>query len=194
MIKVGLTGGIGSGKTVVASLLELMGIPVYIADEESKRLTDTSPSIHDKLTAIFGENIYTSSGLDRKLLASYIFNDTELLHAVNQIIHPEVNRHFLNWAAQQTTDICVIESAILFESGFDKIVDIRLMVYAPLEIRITRACQRNSDISPQEIKKRIENQLPDEQKKEWADYTILNDNITALTPQVQDFISFIRSR
>ena len=139
MIKIGITGGIGSGKSVVASLLALSGVPVYIADEESKWLTNNSPVIREKLTALFGPEIYTNEGLNKKLLASHIFNNPEQLQQVNQIIHPEVNRHFSAWVERQTSPLCAIESAILFESGFYKVVDISLMVYAPRELRIERA-------------------------------------------------------
>ena len=97
MIKIGITGGIGSGKSVVASLLALSGVPVYIADEESKWLTNNSPVIREKLTALFGPEIYTNEGLNKKLLASHIFNNPKQLQQVNQIIHPEVNRHFSAW-------------------------------------------------------------------------------------------------
>lgn len=144
MIKIGITGGIGSGKSVVASLLALSGIPVYIADEESKWLTNNSPVIREKLTALFGPEIYTNEGLNKKLLASHIFNNPEQLQQVNQIIHPEVNRHFSAWVERQTSPLCAIESAILFESGFYKVVDISLMVYAPRELRIERALGRDS--------------------------------------------------
>lgn len=103
MIKIGITGGIGSGKSVVASLLTLSGVPVYIADEESKWLTNNSPVIREKLTALFGPEIYTNEGLNKKLLASHIFNNPEQLQQVNQIIHPEVNRHFSAWVERQTS-------------------------------------------------------------------------------------------
>lgn len=103
MIKIGITGGIGSGKSVVASLLALSGVPVYIADEESKWLTNNSPVIREKLTALFGPEIYTNEGLNKKLLASHIFNNPKQLQQVNQIIHPEVNRHFSAWVERQTS-------------------------------------------------------------------------------------------
>ncbi len=187
MIKIGITGGIGSGKSVVASLFALSSIPVYIADEESKWLTNNSPIIRGKLTALFGPEIYTSEGLDKKLLASYIFNDPERLRQVNQIIHPEVNRHFSACAEKQTSPLCAIESAILFESGFNKIVDISLMVYAPKELRIERASIRDS-VSREEIGRRINSQMSDEEKRDRSDYVIYNDNKQALIPQVVNFI------
>ncbi|MDH6311636.1 dephospho-CoA kinase [Parabacteroides sp. PFB2-10] len=191
MKTIGITGGIGSGKTVVASLLGVMGIPVYIADEESKKLTDSSPIIRQQLTALFGSDLYTSKGLDRPLLASYIFGHPERLEKVNDIIHPEVNRHFLQWVKQQESDLAAIESAILFESGFDRIVDVSLMVYAPRALRIQRASKRGT-ASREEVERRIQSQLSDEIKKERANYVIYNDDIRAIIPQTEAVIAAIR--
>jgi len=193
MIKIGITGGIGSGKTTIASLLEVMGIPVYIADIESKVLTEDSPNIRKKLIELFGSQLYTQEGLNKKLLASYIFSSPTNLELVNGIIHPEVQSHFINWIKHQKSHICAIESAILFESGFDQIVDIRLMVYAPLEVRIERASFREKT-SRDEILRRINNQMPDEIKREKSDFTIYNDNQKAIIPQLHNFIREIQSR
>lgn len=190
MTKIGITGGIGSGKSVVASLLEIHGIPVYIADEESKLLTATSPVIREKLIALFGTDLYTSDGLNKKRLASFIFSNPDSLRQVNAIIHPEVNRHFLAWTERQTRQFCALESAILFESGFNNTVDISLMVYAPLEIRLQRALKRDG-VAREEIERRIQSQLPDETKKERSDYIIYNDGTQALIPQIAKFIAYI---
>lgn len=187
MIKIGITGGIGSGKSVVASLLNLHGVPVYVADTESKILTDNSPLIREKLTALLGNDLYTEKGLDRKLLASHIFNNPDYLRQVNAIIHPEVDRHFAEWTQKQTAAICAIESAILFESGFDKVVDKSLMVYAPLELRIKRAMTRDS-ASREDIVRRIGNQLPDETKRDRSDFVIFNDGKQALLPQTEKLL------
>ena len=192
MIKLGITGGIGSGKSVVATIFQLYGIPVYIADEESKKLTDTSPLIREKLQKLCGSKIYKDSKLDKKQLASIIFNNADMLREVNGIIHPEVNKSFLNWVCRQTNTICAIESAILFESGFDKIVDRTLTVYAPIDIRLERIQKR--DNTPLEaIKKRIDSQLSDEIKRDRADYIIINDNQTPLIKQVSDIITSLSS-
>ena len=193
MIKIGITGGIGSGKSVVAALLELSGIPVYIADTESKLLTATSPVIREKLITLFGEQLYTADGLDKKRLASHIFGNPERLEQVNAIIHPEVNRHFLAWTERQNTPVCAIESAILFESGFYKVVDISLMVYAPRELRIERALGRDS-ASREEIERRINSQMSDEEKKDRSDYVIYNDNRQALIPQVGKLLCWLQSQ
>lgn len=188
MIKIGITGGIGSGKSVIATLLNLYGVPVYVADTESKILTETSPVIRKKLIALFGNSIYIENGLNKKLLASYIFNTPEYLQQVNAIIHPEVNRHFSEWTKAQTANVCAIESAILFESGFNKAVDRSLMVYAPLELRIERAVSRDN-VLKEEIVRRIENQLPDETKRDQSDYVIYNDDKQALLPQIEKFLA-----
>ncbi|MDH6306649.1 dephospho-CoA kinase [Parabacteroides sp. PF5-5] len=187
MIKIGLTGGIGSGKSIIADLFQVLGVPVYIADTESKQLTNTSPQIRNELTVLYGEDLYLDSGIDKKRLASIIFNDPEQLKLVNRIIHPVVNRHFLEWAASRKTSLCVIETAILFESGFDRSVDFSLMVYAPLELRIERTLKRDK-ASREDIIRRINNQLPDEEKKERADYVIYNDGKSALIPQLAHLI------
>lgn len=188
MIRIGLTGGIGSGKSVVALLFGMMGIPVYIADGESKRLTDTSPVIKEKLTGLFGKEIYAGNVLNRKLLASLIFGNRENLEKVNAIIHPEVNRHFQEWVCRQSSRCCAIETAILFESGFDKTVDISLFVSAPLELRIERALKRNPLATREDITNRIMNQLQEESLLAKADHVIINDGMQAIIPQVAGFI------
>ena len=128
MIKIGITGGMGSGKSVVSSLFTVAGIPVYVADDESKRLTETSPVIRKKLKALFGDDIYINESLDRKRLASLIFSNVELLNKVNSIFHPVVKEDFKKWASKLSSKFCAMESAILFESGFDKYVDVVVTV------------------------------------------------------------------
>jgi dephospho-CoA kinase len=192
MITIGITGGIGSGKSIVSTLMELSGIPVYIADEESKRLTQKSPVIRKGLTDLFGETIYTPNGIDKKKLAGLIFNDPEILQKVNNIIHPEVFKDFISWAELQHKNICALESAILFESGFNKFTDITLLVYAPEKIRIQRAMDRDH-ASKEEVKTRVNNQLPDDIKKEQGNYIIYNDGVRALIPQVKAFIEKVQN-
>ncbi len=183
MIKLGITGGIGSGKSIVSTLLEVVGIPVYIADIESKKLTETSPLIREKLIRLFDNEIYINGTLDKKRLASYIFQNRNYLEQVNAIIHPVVNRHFLDWVDQQYTSVCAIETAILFESGFDKDINMSVMVYAPLDVRIKRTITRDN-VTREEVLRRINNQLSDEIKKDRADYIIYNDDIRPVIPQV----------
>lgn len=192
MIKLGITGGIGSGKSVVSKILQLMGIPVYIADIESKKLTESSPIIRKKLTETFGEDLYNNDVLNKKLLASYIFNDKEKLKIANSIIHPEVKKHYENWLVQhQTYPIIAQESAILFESGWNKIMDKTVVVYAPVNIRVKRVSMRDK-MSEKNILERINNQMPDEKKIELSDYIINNDGTKSLIKQVIGILEAIK--
>ena len=192
MIKIGVTGGIGSGKSVVSSLLELEGIPVYPADDESKRLTDTSLAIRNQLVALIDDGIYINDKLDRQRLASIIFSDETLLKKVNEIIHPVVKDDFIDWMAKQTSKYCALESAILYESNFDREVDVVLMVYAPVELRLTRAMVRDN-ATEAEILKRIIHQMPDELKRKQADYVIINDGVQPVIPQIEEFVKILET-
>jgi len=189
MITIGLTGGIGSGKSVVASLLEVYGMSVYIADEESKRLLATSPLIRERLTALLGKSVYDNKGLNRRLMASLIFSDAKLLEQANAIIHPEVALHFRSWASRQTTNFVVLESSILFESGFNQLVDISMLVYAPHELRIKRVMARDK-ITEKEILQRMQHQISEEEKRIRSDYVIHNDDQQPLIPQIEKWITF----
>lgn len=188
MLTVGITGGIGSGKTTVTSIFSLMEVPVYIADIESKRITDSSPIVKEKLMALFGENLYEGDKLNKALLASYIFSDDVALKKVNAIIHPEVEKDFRHWLDRHKDNkISVLESAILFESGFNHLVDKTIIVYTPLEERIRRTMLRDNS-SREEVVKRIEKQMSDEKKKELSDFTIVNDNKHSLIAQVSKIL------
>ena len=191
MIKIGITGGLGSGKSVVSALLSMAGIPVYVADNESKALADTSTLIHENLKKLLGNDLYVNGKLDRKRLASFIFGDDELLKKVNDIIHPVVRGHFREWVLKQESGYCAIESAILYESGFDYDVDIVLMVYAPVELRLTRAMKRDG-ATEAEIMKRMNRQMPDAFKREKADFVIINDDVRALIPQIDRIVTVFR--
>ena len=193
MIKIGITGGIGSGKSVVSSLFRMNKIPVYMADAESKRLSDTSPVIRKKLISLFGDTIYVNDLLDRKRLASFIFSNEHVLKKVNEIIHPVVKKDFQAWVKQQKGNMCAIESAILFESGFEKTVDVVLLVYAPVELRLTRAMERDG-ATEADIMKRMNRQMPEELKRKQADYVIINDDVQALIPQVDRFLKLLVSK
>ena len=185
MITLGITGGIGSGKSVVVSLLQTMGIPAYIADDEAKRLTNTSPVIRSALIAHFGEDIFIDNVLNKQKLASLIFGNTTHLKLVNSIIHPIVATDFLQWSANHEKRSCVVmEAAILFESGFDRFMDVIWSVYAPLKVRIRRVMQR-TNTNYESVMQRISNQLPDEEKCRLADDVIYNDDTEAIIPQIE---------
>lgn len=194
MIKLGITGGIGSGKSTVSELFTLLGIPVYIADKESKRLTETSVVIKEQLIALFGEELYQDGVLNKALLASYIFNDTEKLEKVNKIIHPVVGNDFNKWVElNKTSKIVAQEAAILFESGFDKLVDKVIVVYTPLEMRIERTMKRDG-VSREKVLERIQNQMSDEKKVELSDFVIVNDGTLSLIEQVLDVIKELKGQ
>ncbi len=174
MIVVGLTGGIGSGKTTVAHLFEELGVPVYIADVEAKRLTNTSKIIRRKLTALLGDKSYKNGTLNKKYVAEKIFSNPELLSKVNAIIHPKVKQHFTRWVKKQQSHYVIKEAAILFESGSYKDCDVIVVVTAPKEERIRRVMQRDNS-SKREVLNRIKNQWDDKEKIKLSDFVI--DNI-----------------
>lgn len=188
-IKLGITGGIGSGKSVVCRLLEIMGVPVYISDEETKRLMAVDSFIRKELIALLGEEVYFGGILNKPFLASYLFGSPEHAMRVNSIIHPRVKDDFRQWVENHSAFPMVgIESAILIEAGFADEVDVVIMVYASEEIRIERAVKR--DCSSRElIEKRIRSQMSDEKKRNQADFVIANDGETPLIPQLLALIT-----
>lgn len=183
-IKIGITGGIGSGKSVVSKLLRAMSIPVYLSDDEAKRLTASDETIRKELTALLGDELYQGNVLNKSLLAGYLFASPENAARVNAIIHPVVKQDFRRWCKENASSfILAMESAILIEAGFAPEVDAVVMVYAPKEVRIRRAMKRDG-ASRKQIEQRIQNQMDDEVKRAKADYTIINDDKTPLIPQV----------
>lgn len=193
MIKIGITGGIGSGKTVVSTLLEIMGIPVYIADTESKRLTVESPQIRKQLTELLGEEIYQNDELNKPLLASYLFSHPDHAQKINAIIHPVVKQDFQKWSSCRThLPAVAMEAAILIEAGFSNEVDQIVMVYAPLDVRIQRAMLRDS-ATQEDIIRRIQSQMNDEEKKAKANFIIVNDGTTPLIPQLERLLKQLQT-
>ena len=190
-IKIGITGGIGSGKSVVSRLLEVMGIPVYISDIESKKLTSADLTIRQELCALLGDELYAGNELNKTLLGSFLFAHADHARIINGIIHPHVRNHFRSWVTQNSLSAIVgMESAILIESGFSSEVDVVVMVYAPIDVRITRSMKRDKT-SREQIMKRIDSQMSDEEKLLKADFTIINDDEKSLIPQVLELISFL---
>ena len=194
-IKIGIIGGIGSGKSVVSRLLEEMGVPVYNSDVESKRLVQTDEAIRRELVRLLGDEVYYKDGtLNKPLLASYLFGHAEHARQVNGIIHPRVRVDFRRWVAGQADRPVVgIESAILLEAGFRNEVDVVVMVYAPLELRVSRAVSRDES-SREAIEKRVRSQMDDEEKRNLADWVIVNDGVSPLIPQVQDLLAGLARR
>ena len=176
MIKIGITGGIGSGKSVVCNILRLHNIAVYDADKESKHLTNTSKTIRNKLINHFGSAIYTDNELNRKLLGEIIFNNEDNLKIANSIIHPEVANSFIKWCQHHSSSsIVAIESAILIEAGFKKYIDKLITVSAPEALRINRVINRDNT-RVESVKARINSQISEEERIRLSDYIIFNDN------------------
>lgn len=191
MIILGITGGIGSGKTTVTNIFTLLGIPVYIADVESKRLTDESSVIKEKLIALFGDELYLDGRLNKALLASHIFGNEDNLAKVNSIIHPEVKKDFDFWIDRNNQEeILAIESAIMFESGFSNFVDKTITIYSSLEDRVKRAMKRDNS-TQDKVMSRIKSQMPDEEKVKLSDFVIVNDNKQSLIEQVLSLLEDI---
>ncbi len=188
-IKLGITGGIGSGKSVVSRLLHIMGIPVYLTDDEAKRLTNEDAEIRRELIALVGKEVYSADGsLNRPCLAAYLFSKEEHARKVNSIIHPRVKSDFIQWAkAHADYPVVAIESAILIEAGFAETVDRIVMVYAPFELRLQRAMLRDN-ASEEQIRSRILRQMNDEEKCQKAHTIIVNDGRTPLIPQIETLL------
>jgi dephospho-CoA kinase len=188
MIRIGITGGIGSGKTYVCQLLQQRGIPVYQCDDEAKRLMTKSPVIRRRITQLLGADAYTSCGLNKPLIARYLFADPNHAERINRIVHPVVRQDFLQWTKQQQdAPIVVQECALLFESGFQDTVDITVEVYAPLYLRLQRAVQRDQ-ATPEQIQARMAQQMDEEEKRQRADFCILNDGTTDLDAQLDQLL------
>ncbi len=182
---IGLTGGIGSGKSTVTGFFRELGVPVYIADSQAKKIMDYPETIQE-VQAIFDQNVLLETGkLDRKKIASIVFNDSEQLNKLNAIIHPKVNQDFKDWLKQHKNYPYIIkEVAIIFETQSEKQFDKIILVTAPLNLRIERVIQRDNS-SAQEILKRIDNQLPDSEKIEKSDFIIHNINLDAVKKEVK---------
>ena len=182
---IGLTGGIGSGKSTVASFFSELGVPVYIADSEAKKIMDYPETIREVQT-IFDENVVGENGkLDRKKIASFVFNNPEKLKQLNAVIHPKVNKDFRNWLEKHQDHTYIIkEVAIIFETQSEKQFDKIILVTAPEKLRIERVMKRDN-ISEDEILERIKNQLPDEEKISKSDFIITNTDLKSAKKEVK---------
>lgn len=183
MLKIGLTGGIGSGKSTVARVFETLGIPVYYADDAAKRLMNTHPGLKTALISHFGEETYADGELDRKYLASIVFNNKEKLDLLNSIIHPVTIRDAEEWMARQTAPYAIKEAALLFESGATEKLDYVIGVYAPQHLRIQRVMQRDG-LSTDEVLKRISRQIDEEMKMKLCNFVIRNSDRELVLPQI----------
>jgi dephospho-CoA kinase len=187
MKRIGITGGIGAGKSLVAEIIKAMGYPVYNSDERAKELTESNPKIKEGLIHLFGEEIYQNDTLNKFALAQAIFSDESLREKVNALIHPIVREDFNLWALAQNNSLVFNESAILFETGSFKIFDAIILVYAPTELRIKRIMKRDN-CSENEVLKRMNSQFSDEEKYQLTEFRVLNDEQTPLLEQVEQII------
>lgn len=184
MLKVGLTGSIGSGKSTIAGVFRVLGIPIYMADEEAKKILDL-PEIIEKVVGLFGNYLINADGLiDRKALAGEVFSDSEKLGRLNAIIHPRVRTHFSEWI-ESTVNVPYImqEAAIMYESGFSTFFDKIIVVAAPVEERIARVVKRDI-MTRQQVLDRMDKQWSESKKLEQADYVIFNSEYSQAIPQV----------
>jgi dephospho-CoA kinase len=189
-----LTGGIGSGKSVVSRLLAVMGVPVYNCDDEAKRLTATDIKIRNELSALVGDGLYVDGVMQKERLATYLFASADNALRVNAVIHPAVKHDFLQWVERRVDSTIVgIESAILYEAGFTDVVDRVVMVYAPMETRVERAMKRDG-ASRERIEERIRMQMDDEKKCRQADFVIVNDGRQALIPQLLTLVEELKKQ
>lgn len=184
MIRIGITGGLGSGKSHICGIFLRLKIPVYTADIESKKLTDTDPEIRHEITSAFGSELYTNNGVNRIRLAEIIFTDPSKLKKINAIIHPRVASHFKLWCMQHHNAPYVLhESAIILESGVFRNFEKVITVYSPDEMRLHRVLQR-PNMTREKALAIMKNQLPDSEKIKQSDFIIYNDESRLVTPQV----------
>ena len=183
MKKIGITGGIGSGKTYVASVFQSLGIPIFNTDIQAKKIMTSSEKLIKLVKEEFGNDIYKDSDLNKEKLASIVFSNSDKLQKLNSLVHPIVKEEFNNWCKKQISPYVIKEAAILFESNSHIGLDAVICVSAPLDLRMKRLLNRD-DYSEKEIKKRIENQISQEEKEKLSDYIIVNDEKELLLPKI----------
>ena len=182
---VGITGGIGSGKSTVCKLFSLLGVPVYTADDRAKWLMNHDSPLKEKILAVFGSESYLSNGeLNRAYLAASVFSNPEKVAALNALVHPAVRKDFMDWVSQQTAPYLIKEAALLFETGAAKELDCVINVSSPLRVRMARVLLRDPHRTEEQVNQIIDQQLPDEEKNERADFSIKNTDNKLLLPQV----------
>lgn len=181
---VGLTGGIGSGKTTVGSMFEELGVPVYNSDEEAKKLMVTSNEVKQAIIRLLGEKAYPDGKLDKAYISRRIFANESLLLKMNAIVHPAVRKHFLKWAEKQKFPYVIQEAAIIFEIGSQEFYNSIILVTAPKEIRIERIMKRNENTSKKSVEARMQNQWEDSEKIKGSDYVIENLDLVRTRAEV----------
>ncbi len=191
MITIGLTGGIGSGKSYVAEFFAECGVPCYNCDSRAKMLNNTNANIINSITKRYGQQAYIDGELDRKFVAQKIFSDKRELQWMNSLVHPVVRADFIQWRSHQTANMVLVESAILIDSGFGEVCDKIVVVDAPIDLRLERVMQRDATTREQ-VLKRIGNQMNNEKMLIRADYVIVNNGTADIASQVDSILSSIR--
>ncbi|MCM1313341.1 MAG: dephospho-CoA kinase [Bacteroides sp.] len=187
-MKIGITGGIGSGKSYICDKLRRLGFPVYSCDYEAKQLMVCDACIIDGVKRLVGDKAYTQSGeIDRAVIANFVFSGADNVRQMNAIVHPRVKAHFEAWARQCNAEFVFMESAILFESGFDDVVDKTVAVYAPKNVRLLRAMRRDHATEAQ-IVSRMNSQMDEDEKRGLADFVIVNDSVADVDGQIQNML------
>lgn len=183
MLRVGLTGGIGSGKSTVARIFQVLGIPVYYADDAAKRLMNQDPSVREQIIHSFGSESYENDLLNRHFLSSVVFNDPEKLSMLNAIVHPATIQDSMQWMQEQSAAYAIKEAALIFESGSEKNLDYVIGIYAPEQLRIRRIMERDK-VTEDQVHSRMKNQMPEDEKMRLYDFQITNDEKEMVIPQV----------
>lgn len=183
MLKIGLTGGIGSGKSTVARIFETLGIPVYYSDDAAKTLMNTNNDLKNLIIEHFGNESYDKNGLNRKYIASIVFSNKEKLDLLNSLTHPATIQDSLAWMNLQSSPYVIKEAALLFESGAAQELDYVIGVYAPQHIRVKRVIERDKT-SVEDVMKRISRQIDEEMKMKLCDFVITNNDQQLVLPQV----------
>ena len=189
-IKLGLTGGIGSGKTFVSAIFSKLGIPVFNADDQARKCMSENEVLKQEIQNVFGDNVYHDGLLQNKVLADIVFNNNQKLEGLNKLVHPVVRQRFDSWSVEQTSRIIIKEAAILFESDSHVDIDKVICVSAPEESRIERVIKRDNT-SREQVLRRIEIQMPQNEKEKLSDFVIINDEVELLLPQIIKIIDKI---
>lgn len=183
MLRIGITGGIGSGKSTVAQIFNVLGIPVYSSDDAAKRLMNEDKELKNNIVKSFGKESYSNGKLNRKYLAEQAFRDRTKIELLNSLVHPATIKDAIGWMEKQTAPYVIKEAALIFESGSDKFLDAVIGVKSPLSLRIERTMKRNN-VTANEIEARIKLQMDEDEKMALCDYIIVNDERQMLIPQV----------
>jgi dephospho-CoA kinase len=183
MLRIGLTGGIGSGKSTVARIFEVLGIPVFYADIETRRIMNEDENLKESLIKHFGAETYKDDQLNRSYIASVVFNDKEKLELLNSLTHPATMQYGQDWMLKQTTPYAIHEAALIFEANVNKRLDYVIGVRAPLKLRIKRTMDRDK-VTEEEVLKRMNGQMDEDKKMKLCDFVLINDEKELLTPQV----------